>query len=161
MSNSSKYRSGARIAALFVALVAGAAAFGGCDSGNEGSRCNPFLSHDECGDGLVCSGPGTSHALPGNCVENYCCPADPTKSSIPYCNGTDTTCAAPDAGSTGDDGGDAAPESDASDAAPEASSGDASNASPGHDAASDAPGGDAADAAPDSSSGDAGDAGPG
>jgi hypothetical protein len=99
----------ARAAALVSIALALVAFSGGCDTGNEGDRCNPYQSHDECGDGLVCSGPGTSHPLPGNCVENYCCPSDPTKSSIPYCNGTDDTCPAPDAGPPAT-GGDAAPE---------------------------------------------------
>jgi hypothetical protein len=105
-----------RVGAVAVAMSALAVLAGGCDQGNEGDRCNPLLSHDECGgDTLVCSGPGTSYPLPGNCVENYCCPKDPTKSSNPYCNGTDNSCPAPDAGSsttTADagDAGDAAPE---------------------------------------------------
>ncbi len=103
-----------RAIALFTVGCSLFAFANGCDQGNEGSRCNPFLSHDECGgDTLVCSGPGTSYPLPGTCVENYCCPKDPAKSSIPYCNGTDMTRPAPDAGppaTSEDGGGDAAPE---------------------------------------------------
>jgi hypothetical protein len=99
------------LAALAFIAVASVAFGGGCDSGNEGSRCVPTLSHDECGgDTLVCSGPGTNYPLPGNCVENYCCPRDPTKSAVAYCNGTDTTCPAPDAGPAPTPSADAAAE---------------------------------------------------
>jgi hypothetical protein len=70
----------------------------GCAEGGEGDRCNPLLSHDECGgQALVCSGPSTPYPLPGACVENYCCPKDPSKSSSPSCNGTDPACAVADA----------------------------------------------------------------
>ena len=112
MTTSNHLRFSARAAAGLVLMAIALASTGGCDQGGEGDRCNPFLSHDECGDGLVCSGPSTNYPLPGTCVENYCCPTNPTKSSIPYCNGTDTTCPSPDAGppASGDDGGDAAPE---------------------------------------------------
>jgi hypothetical protein len=61
----------------------------GCDGGREGDRCNPNLSHNDCGSGLTC-------IQPSGCAENYCCPADPSKSSNPYCNG---------AGCFGDGGG--------------------------------------------------------
>ena len=60
-----------------------------CDGGltddnlSEGTRCNPYASHNECGSGLVCAGyPPT---VPGNgysgiaipfCPENYCCSVD-------------------------------------------------------------------------------------
>lgn len=68
-----------------------------CKGGSEGERCNPYLSHDECGGDLVCSGPSTSHPLAGTCVENYCCPDDPSKSGDPHCNGSDTNgCPAPE-----------------------------------------------------------------
>lgn len=52
----------------------------GCDGGNEGDRCNPLGSHDECGSGLSCQQPAT-------CAENYCCPDPASRSSNPYCNG--------------------------------------------------------------------------
>jgi hypothetical protein len=52
--------------ALAVALAASGCAEGG--GGDEGERCNPALSHNECNDGLVCSQPDL-------CPENYCCPA--------------------------------------------------------------------------------------
>jgi hypothetical protein len=101
------------VAALFAATVLTAFS-GGCAEGQEGDRCNPLLSHDECGgDTLVCSGPSTNYPLPGTCVENYCCPKDPKTSSNPECNGTDTQCpAAPDDSGTPapDTGMDAAPE---------------------------------------------------
>lgn len=61
---------------LFVAAVLAAAATG-CDTGNEGDRCNPDLSHDECGAGLSCQ-------QPKDCPENYCCPTSGT-STNPYC----------------------------------------------------------------------------
>jgi hypothetical protein len=88
----------------------------GCAEGRDGDRCNPALSHDECGgDTLVCSGPGTSHPLPGGCVENYCCPKRPLTSSSPECNGSDLVCVVPDAGA--DEGGvaDATPDTAAPD----------------------------------------------
>ena len=66
-----------------------------CDSGGEGDRCNPDLSHDECGDGLSCQQPGT-------CVESYCCPSDLATSSNPYCNGQACPAASTDAGDTAD-----------------------------------------------------------
>src|SRR5512140_1514762 len=71
----------------------------GCDGGREGERCNPALSHDDCGDGLTCQQPTA-------CAENYCCPADPTKSTSPTCNGAG--CPAVDAGvgAGAGDGGD-------------------------------------------------------
>jgi len=52
-----------------------------CDGGREGDRCNPNLSHNDCDDGLTCIAPST-------CVETYCCPSDPTKSTSAYCNGS-------------------------------------------------------------------------
>jgi hypothetical protein len=77
---SAKLNSAVNRIALFVAFVFGAAVFGACDGGNEGDRCNPDLSHNDCSAGLTCQTPST-------CVENYCCPADPSKSSNDYCNG--------------------------------------------------------------------------
>jgi hypothetical protein len=46
--------------------------------GKEGDRCNPLLSHDECG--------GTTLACtqPPFCPENYCCPVNGA-SSNPFC----------------------------------------------------------------------------
>jgi hypothetical protein len=65
-----------------IALVALAGTFAlvggdGCNVGNEGERCNPDLSHDECNAGLSCQ-------QPKNCPENYCCPTSGT-SINPYC----------------------------------------------------------------------------
>src|SRR5258706_716582 len=81
-----RLRSALGAMALLVSIVAV-----GCKGGSEGDRCNPILSHDECGgDTLVCSGPSTSNPLPGTCVENYCCPKDPSKSTDPHCNGPDS-----------------------------------------------------------------------
>ena len=81
----------------FALTVSGLFVLGGCDQGNEGDRCNPDLSHNECNSGLVCSGPGTSQPLA--CVENYCCPDPASSSSNPYCNGQ----GCPAAVSSGDD----------------------------------------------------------
>jgi hypothetical protein len=78
----------------------------GCDVGNEGDRCNPNLSHDECSSGLACQ-------QPVDCPESYCCPAV-GNSSNPFCQpgcagGQASVCAAggdadcPSEG--GDDGG--------------------------------------------------------
>jgi hypothetical protein len=59
-------------------------AAGGCNVGNLGERCNPDLSHDECGAGLVCTQPAL-------CPENYCCPPPPAPgqpapaNQNPYC----------------------------------------------------------------------------
>src|ERR1700733_3860470 len=87
----------ARSWAVIALLLALAPLANGCDGGREGERCNPDLSHNDCDDGLTCQQPST-------CAENYCCPADPTKSSNPYCNGAG--CPAPDAAADagGDDG---------------------------------------------------------
>lgn len=88
--------------------LAGALALGGtggCNIGQEGERCNPSLTHDECGSGFACT-------QPVDCPETYCCPTSGT-SSNPFCQqgcngGQASACAAGgDAGcpSTGDDGG--------------------------------------------------------
>jgi hypothetical protein len=69
-----------RIASLIVFACAVALLGSACDGGNEGDRCNPDLSHNDCGAGLTCQTPST-------CVENYCCPADPSTSTNDYCNG--------------------------------------------------------------------------
>ncbi len=42
---------------------------------SEGNRCNPLDSHNECASGLVCTGQGSSPAVPF-CPENYCCSVD-------------------------------------------------------------------------------------
>ncbi len=57
----------------------------GCDQGQEGDRCNPSLSHDECNTGLSCQ-------QPPSCPENYCCPITGTSTDPncqPGCNGGD------------------------------------------------------------------------
>lgn len=75
---------------------------------DEGERCNPSLSHNECaGD------PAIQCTVPTNCVVAYCCGP---KSTSPNCQ----ACAAGDGG-TDEGGADAATDSavdDASDAAP-------------------------------------------
>jgi hypothetical protein len=82
-----------RVGGAVVALAAAIAVAGsGCDTGAEGERCNPLLSHDECGAGLQCLGAG---ALSGvqipDCPEAYCCPPPTntspytTTSTNPYC----------------------------------------------------------------------------
>jgi hypothetical protein len=69
----------------------------GCGTPNEGDRCNPSLSHDECGgSNLVC-------AIPANCNpantphspyangEAYCCPANGTSTNA-NCDGSCNPC---------------------------------------------------------------------
>jgi hypothetical protein len=68
------YRIGVALFALVGTLALGG---GGCNVGNEGERCNPSLSHDECGAGLSCQ-------QPKDCPENYCCPTSGTSSNA-YC----------------------------------------------------------------------------
>ena len=72
----------ARLRARLVVLacVAAALALLACKGGEEGDRCNPKLSHDECNTGLSCQQPGT-------CVESYCCPANLSSSTNPFCHG--------------------------------------------------------------------------
>jgi hypothetical protein len=62
---------------LLAGLAALTSAASGCDVGNEGERCNPSLSHDECNSGLKCT-------QPPDCPENYCCPTSGT-SDNPFC----------------------------------------------------------------------------
>ncbi len=83
--------------AASVVLAAIAACVG---AGGEGDRCNPDLSHDECGGGLVCTQPGA-------CPEAYCCPANASTSSNPYCRADPSVCPS-EAGASGD----AAPDAD-------------------------------------------------
>lgn len=109
-----------RIGSPLVLLTALLALATGCKVGEEGERCNPDLSHDECNSGLSCQ-------QPANCPENYCCPTSGT-SSNPYCQpgcngGQASICAAggdaecwqlEDGGDaeppSGDSGGDVAPD---------------------------------------------------
>ncbi len=80
--------------AAFVALaVAGAGCAFTDDNWSEGSRCNPFDSHDECSSGLFCTGQASTPMV-AFCPENYCCPVDsngnPTGDNAncqPGCNG--------------------------------------------------------------------------
>jgi len=78
-----------RLGLCLAVLLGGLALFGGCYSeGNEGDRCNPLRSSDECGSGLVCSGNpiGIAAANPIEfCPENYCCPPNGAPSSNPNC----------------------------------------------------------------------------
>ena len=70
-----------RLTTVVVALACALGALGaGCDIGDEGQRCNPDLSHDECNAPLTCQ-------QPVGCAENYCCPANLSASTNPYCNG--------------------------------------------------------------------------
>jgi hypothetical protein len=98
-----------RIGTVVIGLVSAVALATGCNQGAEGDRCNPDLSHDECGGGLQCT-------QPKDCPENYCCPANGT-SSNPYCQpgcagGQASICAAggdadcPTEGGDGGSGGD-------------------------------------------------------
>ena len=45
------------IALVVLAGVLAVGGGGGCNVGSEGVRCNPSLSHDECGGGLACTQP--------------------------------------------------------------------------------------------------------
>jgi hypothetical protein len=105
------------IAVVSLAALLCAVLSAGCSQA-EGSRCNPFLSHDECDNApnVQCVSPSAA-ACAG---EAYCCTVD--MSSTPgtagaYGNITDTTepncqfliaCQAPtplEGGTSGDDGG--------------------------------------------------------
>jgi hypothetical protein len=89
-----------RVVAL-AGIVLGTVLFGtACHEGAEGDRCNPVAAangEDECNSGLTCQSPFT-------CVESYCCPANLSSSTNPFCNGMMCP-AAPDAGTDGGDGG--------------------------------------------------------
>jgi hypothetical protein len=69
-------RAGAVLLAGVGALVTASV---GCDTGGQGERCNPSLSHNECGSGLACNSTIT------DCPEAYCCPTDPTKVTSNFC----------------------------------------------------------------------------
>ena len=71
------------VSLFFVACAFVLGGAGGCQIGQEGERCNPSLSHDECGAGLACT-------QPVDCPENYCCPTSGNSSQPncqPGCNG--------------------------------------------------------------------------
>jgi hypothetical protein len=51
----------------------------GCNTGGQGERCNPLLSHNECGSGLVCNGSIS------DCPEAYCCPTDTSEITSDLC----------------------------------------------------------------------------
>ncbi|HEY5239918.1 MAG TPA: hypothetical protein VIJ22_00570 [Polyangiaceae bacterium] len=104
-----------RIGIALVTLT-GALALGGgdgCNVGNEGERCNPHLSHDECGAGLSCQ-------QPSDCPENYCCPMSSTSRNAycqPGCNGGRASiCAAGGDADCPSEGGDDAGDEPTSDA---------------------------------------------
>jgi hypothetical protein len=86
---------------LLTAFVVTSFAFGAaCNEGREGDRCNPAAAaamEDECGSGLTCQTLSV-------CMESYCCPSDPTKSSNGYCNGALWCPQQQDAGTTSDAG---------------------------------------------------------
>ena len=118
-----------RVITFMFALGVGVLLAGtGCEIGREGDRCNPNLSHDECGDGLHCT-------QPVDCPENYCCPVIMTPDDKnPYCQpgcngGQQSICAAggdadcPTESSTGDDGASAQDASGTSDAPGDAGGG--------------------------------------
>ena len=116
--NTTHSRIGAALVALTLALVGG----GGCNVGNEGERCNPNLSHDECNAGLTCQ-------RPLNCPENYCCPTSGTSSNA-YCQagcngGQASICAAGGDAECSelDDGGDASDDAPAEATPPDGGAG--------------------------------------
>jgi hypothetical protein len=87
---------------LWMALAVLALSGSGCAGGGEGDRCNPFFSHNDCNDPLVC----TSFTLPGTmtaCGESYCCPANGLSSNA-NCSTPPPGCVV-DSGGSGDDGG--------------------------------------------------------
>jgi hypothetical protein len=77
--NSSVRYLGLALVAFLAVVVASAGACLPPDAGGggEGDRCNPSLSHNECGSGLTCT-------QPTDCPENYCCPTS-GNSSNPFC----------------------------------------------------------------------------
>jgi hypothetical protein len=96
---SNKANSAVNRISVLIAFACAIALFGSaCDGGNEGDRCNPDLSHNDCSAGLTCQTPST-------CVENYCCPADPSTSTNNYCNGKNCPPATDAETSVGDDAG--------------------------------------------------------
>lgn len=76
-----------RIVVALVLVLAGAAVVSAAcvQGGEEGDRCNPNLSHDECGSSLTCQ-------QPSPCVESYCCPANLATSTSAYCRGDPAAC---------------------------------------------------------------------
>jgi hypothetical protein len=76
---------------LFAVLSLAACGFeGGLSSDNldEGTRCNPYDSHNECSSGAVCAGAAPSSVTIQFCAENYCCSVDSNgtiTSSNPNC----------------------------------------------------------------------------
>ena len=85
---------GIRVSITAAMLLAAFA--GGCDSSQEGDRCNPSLSNDECNSGLVCGIPtGCDPSQPGASPyangEAYCCPANGV-STNPNCDGSCNPC---------------------------------------------------------------------
>ncbi len=86
------------IAAAFGFFVCIAiAASSGCNVGpKEGDSCNGLIEEDECIENTTCQ-------TIGSCSQTYCCPADPSTSSDPHCNGALCPPLAPDGGD--DDGG--------------------------------------------------------
>lgn len=52
----------------------------GCNEpAKEGDPCNALIAHDECTEGTC--------QIIGSCTVGHCCPADPSTSKNPYCNG--------------------------------------------------------------------------
>jgi hypothetical protein len=90
-------RLGSKLSLLGVVIGLAIAGLG-CNEGQEGDRCNPDLSHNECNSGLACTGASTDKASKAPyvfedpstwtpnapCPENYCCPIS-GGSSNPYC----------------------------------------------------------------------------
>jgi hypothetical protein len=115
--NTSNYRIGVALLALVGTLALGG---GGCNVGNEGERCNPSLSHNECGAGLSCQ-------QPKDCPENYCCPTSGTSGNA-YCQtgcngGQASICAAGGDADCPSEGGDDASEDTVGEAAADAGPG--------------------------------------
>ena len=72
-------RSRSIIACAFVACAL-VVLSNGCDDAKEGDPCNALILHDECTGGTTCQ-------IIGSCTVGHCCPADPSTSTNPFCNG--------------------------------------------------------------------------
>lgn len=87
MLTSSTWSTPVRRHLVAMATVALFGPISACNEGAEGDRCNPDLSHDECGAGLTCQTP-SDPKTGATCGESYCCPTPASSSSNSYCNGS-------------------------------------------------------------------------
>ena len=73
-------RSHLLITSAFVACALVVLANGCNEPAKEGDPCNALIEHDECTEGTC--------QIIGSCTVGHCCPADPSTSKNPFCNGT-------------------------------------------------------------------------